>query len=93
MEIVSTTVYEPYRSGYFCTKYRDRSDFQNILHELQLTNVQKEIIKTRYLHILENFQRRTRNYSIIFFFGTNTVWFCSSSGMLHPCGQFLSILQ
>jgi hypothetical protein len=61
--------YEPYRSGCFCTKYRDRSDFQNILSELQLTNVQKEIIKTRYLHILENFQRRTRNYSIIFFFG------------------------
>jgi hypothetical protein len=62
-------VYEPYRSGCFCTKYRDRSDFQNILPELQLTNVQKEIIKTRYLHILENFQRRTRNYSIVFFFG------------------------
>jgi hypothetical protein len=62
-------MYEPYRSGLCCTQYRDRSDFQNILPELQLTNVQKEIIKTRYLHILENFQRRTRNYSIIFFFG------------------------
>jgi len=60
--------YEPYRS--WCgTKYRDRSDFQNILQSLDLTMVQKEIIKTRYLHILENFQRRTRNYSILFFIG------------------------
>jgi hypothetical protein len=61
-------VYEPYRT-WCCTKYRDRSDFQNILEGLELTNVQKEIIKTRYLHILENFQRRTRNYSVIFFIG------------------------
>lgn len=66
--VVTTTNYEPYRS--WCgTKYRDRSDFQNILQGLDLSYVQKEIIKTRYLHILENFQRRTRNFSIIFFVG------------------------
>ena len=62
-------VYETYPSTLCCRPYRDRSDFQNILQDLCLTNVQKEIIKTRYLHILENFKRRTRNYSIIFFLG------------------------
>ena len=60
--------YEPYTSC--CgTKYKDRSNFQNILEELDLTHVQKEIIRTRYLSILENFQRRTRSYSTIFFLG------------------------
>jgi hypothetical protein len=60
--------YEPYTSC-FGTKYKDRSNFQNILEELDLTHVQKEIIRTRYLSILENFQRRTRSYSVIFFIG------------------------
>jgi len=60
--------YEPYTT--WCgTRYKDRSNFQNILEELELTHVQKEIIRTRYLSILENFQRRTRNYSTIFFIG------------------------
>jgi hypothetical protein len=60
--------YEP-RTSYCGTKYKDRSNFQNILEELELTHVQKEIIRTRYLSILENFQRRTRSYSTIFFIG------------------------
>ena len=60
--------YEP-RTTYCGTTYKDRSHFQNILEELELTHVQKEIIRTRYLSILENFQRRTRSYSAIFFLG------------------------
>ena len=60
--------YEPYISC--CgTKYKDRSNFQNILEELDLTHVQKEIIRTRYISMLENFQRRTRMFSTIFFIG------------------------
>ena len=60
---------KPRRSKICCTKYKDRSNFQNILKELELTEVQKEIIKIRYLSMLESFQRRTRNYSYIFFTG------------------------
>lgn len=63
------TIYYPRRSWICCTKYKDKSNFLNILKELELSEVQKEIIKVRYLNILENFQRRTRNYSIIFFGG------------------------
>jgi hypothetical protein len=63
------TVYKTRRSWICCTLYKDRSNFQNILQDLQLTAVQKEIIKTRYLNILENFQRRSRNYSYLFFSG------------------------
>jgi hypothetical protein len=63
------TIYTHRRSWFCCTIYKDRSNFQNILHELELTEVQKQIIKTRYLNILENFQRRSRNYSYLFFSG------------------------
>lgn len=63
------TVYRPYRSWLFCTLYKDRSNFQNILQELDISEVQKQIIKIRYLSILENYQRRARNYSFIFFTG------------------------
>lgn len=60
--------YKPYRS-ICCTLYRDRSDFQNVLQELDLTHTQQNIIRLRYLAILENFKRRSRNYSIMFFVG------------------------
>jgi hypothetical protein len=63
------TVYKPYRTLLCCTKYKDRSNFQNILQHLDISEVQKQIIQVRYLNILENFQRRSRNYSYIFFSG------------------------
>jgi hypothetical protein len=66
---VSHKVYKPHRGWLCCTKYKDRSSFQNILDELELSEVQKQIIRIRYLSILENFQRRSRNYSYIFFSG------------------------
>ena len=63
------TMYTPHRSLLCCTLYKDRSNFQNILDDLELSAVQKQIIRTRYLSILENFQRRSRNYSYLFFSG------------------------
>lgn len=58
------------RRSWIClTKYKDRNRFQEILEDLQISEVQKEIIRLRYLSILENFQRRSRNYSYIFFGG------------------------
>jgi hypothetical protein len=67
--VTALTVYKPRRAILCCTKYKDRSSFQNILQSLELTDIQKQIIQTRYLTILENFQRRARNYSYIFFSG------------------------
>jgi hypothetical protein len=61
--------HRPHRSWLCCTLYKDRSNFKNILDELDLSAVQKQIITTRYLSILENFQRRSRNYSYLFFSG------------------------
>ena len=63
------TVYEPHTSWLCCTTYKDRSKFQNILQYLPLSDVQKRIIQSRYLSILENLQKRVRNHSIIFFIG------------------------
>ncbi|MGA1048856.1 MAG: hypothetical protein ACO3UU_12680, partial [Minisyncoccia bacterium] len=61
--------YEPYTSWCCCTTYKDRSKFQNILQHLELSDVQKQIIESRYLTILENLQKRARNHSIVFFMG------------------------
>ncbi len=66
----SRTQYKIHRGSWWClTKYKDRSNFQNILQELDLSEVNKEIIRIRYLSILENFQRRARNYSYVFYSG------------------------
>lgn len=67
--VTTITLYKPRRSLLCCTKYKDRSNFQNILQSLELSDIQKKIIETRYLSILENFQRRARNYSYVFFAG------------------------
>ena len=66
---VTPIIHKPHRSLLCCTKYKDRSNFENILQELELSEIQKQIIRIRYLAILENFQRRARNYSYIFFGG------------------------
>jgi hypothetical protein len=65
--------YMPYYSWICCTSYKDRSKFQNLLENIDLTPVQKQIIKTRYLNILENFQKRARNYGIVFFIGHSVI--------------------
>ncbi len=64
-----TNTYEPHTNWLCCTTYKDRSKFQNILQNLEITDVQKKIIESRYLSLLENFQKRVRNHSIIFFIG------------------------
>ena len=60
--------YEPKRS-WLCTKYKDKPQFQTVLPSLDLTPVQRDIIKSRYLNLLENFQKRSRNYTIVFYAG------------------------
>lgn len=62
-------LYEPSYNWLCCTSYKDRSKFQNLLVNINLSPVQKQIIKTRYLNILENIQKRARNYGIIFYVG------------------------
>jgi hypothetical protein len=61
--------YEPYTSWLCCTTYKDRSKFKTILQHLELSEVEKQIIESRYIAILENFQKRVRNHSIIYFMG------------------------
>lgn len=62
-------LYEPYTNWFCCTRYKDRSKFQNMLQTMDLSPIQKQIIQTRYLNILENFQGRARNYGIMFYIG------------------------
>lgn len=66
---VEPVIYKPRRGWLCCTKYKDRANFHNILQSLEISDIQKQIIQVRYLSILENFQRRSRNYSYVFFSG------------------------
>jgi hypothetical protein len=61
--------FEPERSWLCCTTFKDVSKFKAVIQHLELSPVQKEIIETRFLHILQNLQKRTRNHAIIYFVG------------------------
>jgi hypothetical protein len=45
----------------------DRSEFEQILHHLDLTTVQKQIIQSRYISVLEHVRKRVRTYSRLFY--------------------------
>lgn len=61
--------FSPEQSWLCCTTYKDRAKFKTILRELDLTPTQKEILEVRYLSLLQNLQKRTRNHAIIYFIG------------------------
>jgi len=60
-------LYDGKTSWICCTKYKDRQYFQEIIQDIDLTITQKHIIQLRYINVLEDLQKRTRNYSIVFF--------------------------
>ena len=49
--------------------YKDRSDIESILNNIDLSHIQKQHIQARYINMLENFKKRTRKYSMLFFIG------------------------
>ena len=52
-----------------CSIRKDRKSFENVLQDIDLSNIQKHIIQLRFIHILENFQKRTRKHSFVYFVG------------------------
>jgi hypothetical protein len=60
---------KPSRGWLCCRESKDRYGFSLVLQSLDLTDVEKEIIQTRYLSMLENFQKRARQYASLFFVG------------------------
>jgi len=48
---------------------KDRQYFQNLLENIELSSLQKQIIQSRYISILENVQKRANKYSVVFFMG------------------------
>jgi succinate dehydrogenase/fumarate reductase cytochrome b subunit len=63
------TPYPPETNWWCCTTYKDRAKFMSILEHLDLSPVHKQIIETRYARILQNLQRRSRNYAIVYYLG------------------------
>jgi hypothetical protein len=49
--------------------YKDRSNIEAVLDGIDLPLIQKQHIQSRYINILENFKKRVRKYSIVFYVG------------------------
>ena len=52
-----------------CNVYHDRDELYRVLMGLELTNVQKQIIMSRYINIIEHLHKRVRTYSRVFYLG------------------------
>ena len=48
---------------------KDRATFQSIMENIDLPDAQKNIIQSRYINIVENFNKRVRKYSCMFHLG------------------------
>jgi Protein of unknown function (DUF4231) len=47
----------------------DREEWQMVLQQLDLSPAQKKMIETRFIHMIETFHKRARNYSRMFYMG------------------------
>jgi len=56
-----------------CNVYHDRDELYRILMSLELTNVQKQIIMSRYINIIEHLHKRVRTYSRAFYTGHTVI--------------------
>lgn len=52
-----------------CNVYHDRDELERIIQRLELSNVQKQIILSRYVHILDHLEKRVRTYNRVFYLG------------------------
>lgn len=62
-------VFEPKYHWLCCSTYKDRAKFERALVHLQIDALKKDLIRSRYIGILENFQKRARNHAIVYFMG------------------------
>lgn len=52
-----------------CSTYKDRYEINNVLLQLDLSIVEKQIILSRYVHLMEHLGKRVKMYSRIFYTG------------------------
>ena len=56
-----------------CQSVDDRYDFQQILQHLELSQVQKQIIQSRYIAVVEHVRKRVRMFARMFYTGHTTI--------------------
>lgn len=52
-----------------CSTYKDRYEIHNVLLQLDLSIVEKQIILSRYVHLMDHLSKRVKMYSRIFYIG------------------------
>ena len=64
---------EPYHPSWkntlCCIKSTDRNEVETVLRHLDLTTVQKQIIQSRYINMLEHVRKRVLQYSRLYYLG------------------------
>lgn len=64
---------EPYHPSFkntlCCIKSTDRNEVETVLYHLDLTTVQKQIIQSRYINMLEHVRKRVIQYSRLYYLG------------------------
>ena len=53
----------------WCDTYQDRNEFNQIVQQLDLTIIEKQIILSRFVHLIDHINKRARVYSRIFYVG------------------------
>ena len=52
-----------------CDTYRDRDEFNQVIQHMDLSLIEKQIILSRFVHLIEHLSKRVRMYSRIFYVG------------------------
>ncbi len=52
-----------------CNVYHDRDELELIIQGLEISSIQKQIILSRYVHIMDHLQKRVRTYNRVFYLG------------------------
>lgn len=52
-----------------CSTYKDRYEIHNVLLQLDLSIVEKQIILSRYVHLMDHLSKRVKMYSRVFYMG------------------------
>ena len=58
-----------YASWTCCDTYKDRDEFYQVIQHMDLSIIEKQIILSRFVHLVEHLSKRVRMYSRIFYVG------------------------
>ena len=56
-----------------CGAYQDRDEFYHVVQQLDLSLIEKQVILSRFIHLIEHIRKRVRIYAKIYYIGHATI--------------------